>query len=1130
MGALDRFTVNQRAAVTTQGNIIVSAGAGSGKTTVMIARIIEKLKAGARLDDMLIVTFTRASAADMRIKLTEKLLELKNDKSGGEDFRDTANAALEKLPTCNIGTLHSYCQKLVRMYFYAAGLEPSAELCDEGEASVMKARAVSDAVERALKKRDEHFMVMYDMLSSRNDDETVKKVIGNILEFALTMPDPDLYLSTVRPDCESAALLEDKVNVRKNTLLADLNEIIPELERAGMGGAPKKGKKTKTHVETVKDLIALLNGEINKIENAARSYDGCDLALHDSYAELKEECTAFCAFKAEVETAASLNSEPYVRALMAVAADARNAYAERKKLFGKMDFSDLEHGAYNVLRDEASIAEIAKSVKYVFIDEFQDVNPLQSAIAERFRNAGAEMFVVGDVKQSIYGFRRCSPKHFKTAIKNANALGDPIADDKAYTHIPLTDNFRSSEAVIDFVNKVFDGVMTEDFGEVDYSDPAQRLKWGNKDMMGGKAAFYVVGDEAVTPETDTVVEPTEAERKPFAGYSIATSADKASAEHNEAVLVADYIAQYVKSAGPQAGSIAVLVSAIKNNKFVAALTAELDTRGIGYAIGSDREANTFPEIVALMDLLRCADNRLDDIALYTALRSSVGGFSDEELAAIAERGKCVCDCTGVTPIIGGDRPRYALWQKIVAYDGALKDRIAAFISARDRIAEYAYTHDCADVLGFITSEFDYFQHVYETGGSAAAVDALIRFAADRGLDMHAFIEYYDDSEIKLPANGGGDGVTITTIHKSKGLEYDCAIVADTARKFNELDQSQRVLISDDGVFVKLPIDDSGKLAPSAPWKVENMQCKSRERAEELRLLYVALTRAKKRLVVTGEAKWFKTKVAPCDANRMIKFMKNAPTSDIDVPRYSDSGRSDVEYPFDANIAKAVSERHKLVERRNAQRTESVLTIKTCVTSVAHREWDEEDYTSFAPVLTVDDRDDRDDEGGVFAIGGNNKRAGGADGMLRGTAYHRAMELADFNDLDMAELRRTCENFNLITDEREIERAVEVMRGLTANCAFVAKERYFIVNLPASEVYGEDIIGSVLVQGVIDLLIVDEAGNATIVDYKTGNPASLINAAYRKQLELYKAAVERTTPYKVKRAVLYSFASGKIIEP
>ena len=1105
------FTVNQQNAVDMPGNIIVSAGAGSGKTTVMIARIIEKLKAGAALDDMLIVTFTRASAADMRIKLTEKLLELKNAKNNSSaDLRDVAGAALEKLPTCNIGTLHSYCQKLVRMYFYAANLDPSAELCDEGEADVMKARAVSDAVERAWKNRDKHFMTMYDMLSSGSNDEQIKKVIGNILEFALTMPDPDLYLSDVRPDSESIAVLDGMVDFRRTELLDDLAQLIPELDRAGMGVVKKKGQKTKTHVETVKDLIEYLNGNISKIENAARKSDNCDLTLHDRYAKLKDECMAFGEFAEEVKAAKALDSEPYVKALLAVAADARNRYVERKKAFGKMDFSDLEHGAYNVLRDSACISEISESIKYVFIDEFQDVNPLQSAIAECFRAAGAEMFVVGDVKQSIYGFRRCSPDHFKAAIKNAKALGDE-GDAKAYTHIPLTDNFRSSEAVIKFVNEVFDGVMTEDFGGVDYCDAAQRLKWGNKDMVGGRALFYTVGDEVVVPKNDTVATPVDNERNTFEGYSIVTGADKKSAEHNEAVLVANCIADYIKRSAPQTGSIAVLVSAIKNNKFCAALTAELDNRGIGYKMGSDREADTFPEIVALIDLLRCADNRLDDIALYTALRSSIGGFSDEELADIAERGERACRNNGVTPLRGGKRKSYALWQKIVAYNGELKNKIDTFIAARERIVKYAHTHDCADVLGYITSEFDYFQHVYETGGSAAAVDALIRFAADRGLDMHAFIEYYDNSEIKLPAGGGGDAVTITTIHKSKGLEYDCVIVADTARKFNELDQSQRVLISEKGVFVKLPVDDSGKVAPSAPWKVENMQCKSRERAEELRLLYVALTRAKRTLIVTGSAKWFKTKVEPCNSNRMIKFLGKRTPDENTVPSYSKSDAS-VEYPFNADIAKAVADRHKRVEQHNAQRAESVLTIKTCVTSVAHDEWNGEDYTSATPVLTVDDRD-----GGGETV----------DAMLRGTAYHRAMELADFDNLDLDELRRTCENFDLV-DEREIKTAVAVMKMLTEDCAFVAKERYFIVNLPASEVYGEGKAGNVLVQGVIDLLIVDNNGNATIVDYKTGNPATLTNDAYRKQLMLYRAAVERTTPYNVKSAVLYSFAAGKII--
>ncbi|MDE6618326.1 MAG: UvrD-helicase domain-containing protein [Clostridiales bacterium] len=1086
------FTDNQLRAITTSGNIIVSAGAGSGKTTVMIARIIDKLKKGASLDEMLIVTFTRASAADMRVKLTDKLYELKND----PNYRAVADNALELLPACNIGTLHSYCQKLVRMYFFAADLDPSAAVCEECEADSIKQRAVSDAVEAAWNIADPYFMTMYDMLCGRTDDG-VKEFVGDILEFALTMPDPQAYLSDSRTDSAYFGALDGIVSARREAIVQSIKALKLDLEAAGM----------EKHVQGADDMLAYIDGitdEITYTRHTAR-HDYTD-ELNAQYKDLKKLCAKFRDFAVETQQAKAVESAPYSFALRAVAADALWRYAERKKSLGKIDYSDLEHGAYNVLRDGECLSGITENIKYVFIDEFQDVNPLQSAIAECFREAGAEMFVVGDIKQSIYGFRRCSPEHFRRAIKSPN-----------YTHIPLADNFRSSEEVIDFVNSVFDGVMTESFGGVDYKDAAQRLVWGNKSITNGKAVFYAVDDgDAEPPQNDTVAAPSETKRDMTGGYSVVTDAVAAVDNDSQAELVADCIVDYISgSPAPNAGNIAVLVRSVKS-RFCAALAKELDRRGVKYCLEKRSSAKSFPEVVALMDILRCVDNRLDDVALYTAMRSAMGGFSDEELARISVEGEAAARAAFVQPIGVGQRKNYAFWQKVNAYRGDLKDRVDKFIAARDKVVRYAINHDCADVLGYITSEIDYFQHVYEQGGSAATVDALIRFAADRACDMHAFLTYFDGNNIELSVTGGGDAVAITTMHSSKGLEYDLVIVADVNKQFSNTDKEKRVLISENGVFVKLP-DENNLLVKSAPWMVENLTYSDRQRAEELRLFYVALTRAKHNLIVCGKKSAF-TEVSPEDSTCMMHFLSGQIPNVIDIDRLpigDAEGR-----PYDENIAAAVSLRHKQAEEYNARRLEQALPVKTCVTAVAHDEWDNDDYTAHTKVLTVDDRDRGKSE--------KTKTGDSEASMLRGTAYHRAMELADFDNLDLDELRRTCENFDLV-DEREISTAVEVMKKLTADSVFITKERYFIVNLPASEVYGEGKAGDVLVQGVIDLLIVDKYGNATIVDYKTGNPASLQNDAYRKQLMLYTAAVERTTPYKVKSAVLYSFAAGKIIQ-
>lgn len=1086
-----KFTENQRRAVFEQGNIIVSAGAGSGKTTVMIARIIEKLKAryaqtdgkSTGLEQMLIVTFTRSAAADMRSKLTEKLYALKTD---GKYSRMAADA-LDALPSANIGTLHSYCQKLVKAYFYAAGVDPSAVVCEESEATAVKLRAVDSAVEHAWESGDPYFADMYDALVTRRSDDEVKNTVAAILDLALSMPDPTAYLTARTPDSDCFAELDGIVAAKRARLVSGVTELKPRLAAAGMA----------KHATVIDEFCDYADGVIDDITATShRSQFDITDELNEAFKALKAECKSFRAFAAEVEDAKNTDGAEYSYALRSVAYDAYLRYAERKRALGKMDYSDLEHGAYAVLCDEACLAEVSQSVKYVFIDEFQDVNPLQSAIADKLKRAGAEMFVVGDVKQSIYGFRRCSPEHFIRAV----ADGD-------YTHIALADNFRSTEPVIRFINAAFDGVMTKDFGGVDYKDKAQRLVCGDPDRTEGSAGLYVLP----APEKTDASVPTQE------GYSVANAAAAINDDNAEASFAADKIADIFATYDvDDAGTVAVLVRSVAG-PFCTALTAALDARGIKYSFGKKCKARSFPEVVALADILRCVDNRFDDIALYTAMRSSLGGFSDAELAEIATEGGARAKADGAYPMIGGERRSYALWQKITAYDGRLSQKRDDFLQKREEIVRFALDRDCAEVLGHITALTDHFTRVYESNGNAAAVEAFIAYAAERRCGVHAFLEHYDNNDFELTVSGGGNAVTISTVHASKGLEYDTVILADTAHGFNMRDSYGKVIASERGVFVKVPDKAERTLKKTAPWLLENVRYPDRLRAEELRLLYVALTRAKRTLIVCG-TKNERRADDPRSARCMLDFLANVPA--LPLPdSLREIGEADAPLPADKELIDELKRRHAFVAEYNAARQRSALPLKTCVTAAAHKNAEEEDYTRVAPVLTRDDRD----------VPTEKPKTDGASALALGTAYHRAMEQVDFAAPDLEKLRERCEGFADV-DETAIVRAAAVMKELTAGCAFYAKERYFIVDLPAKLVYGDGAPESnILVQGVIDLLIVDKDGNATVIDYKTGDPRSLDSEAYRIQLGLYRAAVERTTPYKVKRAALYSFASGKLLD-
>lgn len=1072
------FTKDQRAAIESKGSVIVSAGAGCGKTATMIERIVNKLAHGAELKSMLIVTFTRASAADIRVKLAERLVSLKAE---GGSKRRIADEAIAQMPECDIGTLHSFCQRLIKSYFYAAAVDPSATLVEENEAKLIKSAAVREAIDGAADI--DGFSELTDALGSRRDDDGLIDVISEIVDFALSTDDPDAYLNGMKSVDEYERELNDIIAQRTASLIARADIIKDGIERNDF-------KELSAAICEVSDY---LNGKIDEFTPTKyvpkKNADGGEVAIkreiNERFKVLKTDCKKRREFIAEAETAKSLDRDgKYSKALCTVARRAMEIFATKKAKLGKLDYSDLEHGAKRVLSDDGCRSEISARIKYVFIDEFQDVNPLQAAIADSLKACGAEMFLVGDIKQSIYGFRRCSPDFFRQKYT------DP---DNGYTKVSLTENHRSTGAVIDFVNGVFDGLMTESYGGVDYSS----CKLVSASSSKGEAEFCLVegdGDE---------------NSEPVGIYSV-KGAQERNVVNPEAIVVANKIGEYIKrrrerdeklvlSGKPVTpfalGSIAVLVRST-HGSFVADLVRILADGGVPVSVGRKARISDYPEAVALIDIARCVDDGCDDLALYTALRSPMGGFGDGELYEISRDGGIALKDGD----FGGRGGSFC--RRVRAYRGRLKERLDAFFTLRDRFLLYSKCHNAADTLGFITSELGYFQHVYMYYGSSpsgAAVQSLISIAADRRCELHSFISFCDKTNFELDVAAGDDAVNIITIHSSKGLEYDYCIVADTAREFMMRDIYERVIVSENGVAVKVPTTDGGrkKLKPTTAWLVEHTRG-DRIREEELRLFYVALTRAKDKLTVIGRNKG---KISD-PARRELDFMRDMPR-ELVTPSSVDIKMEEKEKPLKKNgepIERAVRNICEFDYAEQKADGDKKKHIKTCVTAIA-ADAEDGDYTAAAPVI-VDEY-----------AGARSKRRGGVDARARGTAYHRAMELVDFDAPDFNSIVQSIDERDMINGG-EIERAAAVMKKLTAGAEFCFRERYFIADFDGT-----------LVQGVIDLLIVYADGTCAIVDYKTTAVDKLDTAAYRTQLDLYARAVEKTTPYKVRAKYLYSFTAG-----
>ncbi len=1090
----------QKQAVYSDCDMIVSAGAGCGKTYTMIERIIRKLVAGDKnsdgvsLDSMLIVTYTRAAAADIRVKLATRLNRLRLK---GEREKRVADEALAAMPVCDIGTLDSFCQRLIRTYFYAADIQPSATIADEREAALIKTACVKKAIVDAWKSGDSDFIEIYNALGSRRDDGEVVKALENILDFALCARDPFDYLGGGMSDAEALSRLEGIVRSRRDGLIPLVAELRLEAERVGLNSVLKG-------IDAFIDYVDGRMSELPRVQYRRSDKDSpavaCEKsAVNERYKTVKKKCEQLRAFSARVGCAASVDGARYSRALLSVARAALDEYNRRKKALEKIDYSDLEHGACRVLCDESCRREISSRIKYVFIDEFQDVNPLQASIADLLRECGAEMFLVGDIKQSIYGFRRCSPEYFARKLRPENG----------YTAVYLNENHRSDKKIIDFVNAVFEPMMTESFGGVDYA----LHELVGTSIKDGSADFYIIddiidGQPKQAADGTTAAENGENARSGREVYSVIGAREKISVDPEAAYVVgriAKLIDEHKDDDKFSLGQIAVLVRSVGG--FAYEVMRLLSQNGIRACIGKRSKLSDYPEALALVDIARYVDNRFDDVALYTALRSPMGMFSDAELFELATEGQAAARYKKVPP----ERGRaYSFRQKVDAYRGRFSDRLNAFFALRDEFSRYAKCHDASDSLGYITSRISYFGHVCEyygsAGRSADSVEALIS-AARIKTDLHSFIKFCDETDFNLDVGTGGDAVVISSIHASKGLEYDYCFVCELGHKFRYDDVRGKVIVSEHGVALKVPtVAGDGKpvLAESAPWLLANAEGIGRLDAEELRLLYVALTRAKKALVVTGRRK---KQASPSLC--ALRFMSGVPALAAQ-PIPVSAERAVRLPPSNADAVRDAVSRVCAFEYGS-----TALPVKTCVTALVTE--DDDDYTSAAPVLTRDDshfdpsRDNR--------RSAREKSADGAEtARLRGTAFHRAMELMDLSSPDFDVVADRCEHIELVDRDLVLE-AANVMRGLIGNDRYF-KERYFMADL---EFAG----GNVLVQGVIDLLILRGDGTATIVDYKTGELSGEALAEYKKQVEYYARAVERATGMRVAERYLYSFTGGLV---
>jgi ATP-dependent helicase/nuclease subunit A len=840
-----KWTEDQRSAILSRGqDLLLSAAAGSGKTTVLVERALSLIQEGADIGEFLIVTFSRAAAADMRRKLTEELM--------ARSEQDPAFAPqLEKVERAQVSTIHSFCADLLREHFESAGVDPLFRVLDEPELKQLEAQALGEAMERAYAEGGSDL----DALCYGRTAKAVGALATELYRFSLENPDPEGWL---RAACEEMPLSDgeawfDELSLAARAQLRDARALCAyalALTRDPDGPAPYAAALS-SDLEAIEamlsapgyralvDEVALFKHEalaqIRKPKNAAA--DERRDALRDQVKALRDEVKDLVAsakkmlMNPEDALADMRELAPALRALSGIARTLGEELDSLKAEKSALSYQDLEHRAIRALSDERVAASLRARYRYVFVDEYQDVSDVQEAILRAVTEPG-RLFMVGDVKQSIYRFRQADPSLF---LEKYHRFGRGEGGEM----VALKQNFRSRATVLELVNRVFERVMTGGDAEIEYDDAA-RLRPG--------AAFE--GDDP--PVELHILE------KPDIELQEGDEAEFTNAEREGAVIASRIRsllgAPYFDARG---GAFRPLeyrdfVVLVRTRAAVPAVEAMLTRFGI--PVYADVAGGYFGvlEVELAIALLRVIDNRRRDLELMSALRSPFGGLTSTDLAEIRLA-------------LPKESFRDAMLSKMKE-DGPLPEKLRAFEEKLGRWRALSRVLPLGRFVDLVLRESGAYAYAGGMpGGSArqANLDLLCDYASNyeaaQGGALNGFLSYF--REIKKSGDDIGAAhslgeedqvVRIMTIHKSKGLEFPVVCACELGRRLNAAGRrgdltAHRAL----GAGLRLNDPSLGSSRETISQAATLARLSREDYNEEMRILYVLLTRAIDRLILVG---------------------------------------------------------------------------------------------------------------------------------------------------------------------------------------------------------------------------------------------------------------------------------------
>lgn len=1113
-----KWTPEQLDIIRSVGNTLVSASAGSGKTSVMVCKIVGKILSGVPIGKILVASYTEASAADMRAKIVEELYgvvskmydELSQKKLSDEDG-EKIREQLDDLPFADIGTMDSFCAKLIRDNFEALGISPAMKQMDDGEASEMRRRIINKIIEDLYEQGDKTFLEVVAKMSNIVDDTPLSDVVLRLYEAMSINPEPEKFAGILKecaasdPDGYYGRIVMDYYK----GLAADMLPYIRrEIEECDLSGAPVYKETADKALESVSVIASAEKADDVRMLPGFQRLTGKGISDEDkeTIKNIKKKTAALIknltgALFLDYTGYDTENVREFIDFILGLAEKFKKEYTLEKRRRNKLDFNDLSRLAIELLSDSARAENIADGYECVFVDEYQDINPLHEYVLGKVTSGN--MFMVGDSKQGIYAFRNADTGIYlgKKALYEKNPeLG---------ASLKMTTNFRSAVKILDFVNSVFSAVMTSAHGGIDYRSESLLVPC-NEAKVGESVEIKLY----CAPEISSEREMTDV-------YSVQNHIGKsvfADTAYGEGAKTAEIIKDLVEIKGYRYEDIAILFSKRSVAEgFLRALTDE----GIPFISDGFVKNVGVKYKKQLINLLKVLDNAQNDIPFAGYLLSWFGKFNEKEIAEIRIK-----------------YPELSLYEgvKRAHTDGPYADKCGAALKfIKDCRVRAAYTTVdklLSDII--LNSGFD--AYALSDSDGRETMQAVDTFISDIGRldckeDIGAFLEYRansDDEKKGLPPAEFGNAVKISTVHGSKGLEYKVVFLAAVQSVGNKKGGADFIFDKDYGVGVKLYDEVTRSKIPSLAYNAITLMAKRRSTDEMIRLLYVALTRAQEKLYITGRVKSEKEVADNLRFPRMVAeaacfkdLLYFAAASDtkiadaITVERISEQRKDDVvrsEAVFNKPEKTYTDEIKKVVLYKYGRIASTSVSNKYTVSEINRHD----DDTVYAPSM--------------FANEDNRKK---------GIAYHTVMENIDFGISTLSEVNLFIEALaarGILTSEeadlvngRDILNCINnpiIKNGIKGS---YLREQPFMLRVKASDVMDTRSDDMILVQGTADLVLLG-GGQNTVIDFKYSSlPDEKLAAKYEKQLNLYKLAIERAKNVAVTHKKLYSFTSNRFIE-